>query len=134
MKVTELEGTQLDYWVARAEGYEFIDIPPDVDGKNACRVLAHPGLKASGWVPAPRGHYGHMLKRWSSDWWDGGPIIERERIMARPCGGGVWDATPCNADAIEVWRWNMRGPTPLIAAMRAYVVSKFGEEVPDSAN
>jgi len=62
VKVSELDGADLDYWVARAEGYVFIDIPADIDGENAARVLAHPGLLQSGWAPAPRGRYGHMLK------------------------------------------------------------------------
>ena len=66
---------------------------------------------------------------YSTDWSQGGPIIERE-------GGTLWST---NADG---WRYKacydftndkegavMHGPTPLIAAMRCYVASKLGEEV-----
>ena len=61
----------------------------------------------------------------STDWAQGGPIIERERITwngqsARICkyfGGHTWQ------------NFEEFGPTPLIAAMRCYVASKLGDEV-----
>lgn len=64
----------------------------------------------------------------STEWWIGGPIIQREHIelfcLAR--GGGFvgeWLArTPAPLQFVS-------GPTPLIAAMRAYCASKFGEEI-----
>ena len=58
----------------------------------------------------------------SSNWADGGPIIERENIELRPLCPGTWRAI----DMMGYW-WN--GPTPLIAAMRCYVASKLGDEV-----
>ena len=63
--------------------------------------------------------------RYSRDWAQGGPILDRERITIRqwtnmpsihaymPHDGAPWGA----------------GPTPLIAAMRCYVASKLGREV-----
>jgi hypothetical protein len=65
----------------------------------------------------------------SSVWEDGGPIIEREpwampRLNTNPGAlhlGKFAASTPGGFDYY--------GPTPLIAAMRAYVASKFGEEV-----
>ena len=68
----------------------------------------------------------YKTNRYSTDWAQGGPIIERERIQIRPFTGSVgqfWTAYfgqhgPC-----------MDGPTPLIAAMRCYVASKLGDEV-----
>jgi hypothetical protein len=59
----------------------------------------------------------------STDWAQGGPIIEREGIELT-CTD-EWKAfmpfqsIPCDED----------GPTPLIAAMRCYVASKLGEDV-----
>ena len=57
----------------------------------------------------------------STNWAQGGPIIEREMIdlkcLPTKQGGFIW-RTAC-AD----------GPTPLIAAMRCYVASKLGDEV-----
>ena len=63
----------------------------------------------------------------STDWAQGGPIIEREGIeLLCETLGFRWVAMP--QKGIE-WR----GPTPLVAAMRCYVASKLGEkvEVPD---
>ena len=58
---------------------------------------------------------------YSTDWAEGGPIIEREKITTEWTG--------------EDWMGYIRhdeeffGPTPLIAAMRCYVASKLGEEI-----
>lgn len=58
----------------------------------------------------------------STDWAQGGPIIEREKI--------TWDGM---AARIFVPERNcsicVYGPTPLIAAMRCYVASKLGDDV-----
>lgn len=60
--------------------------------------------------------------RYSTDWLHGGPIIERERIELWN-GAGVWYAWLPGLNARPT------GPTTLIAAMRAYVASKLGDEV-----
>jgi hypothetical protein len=61
----------------------------------------------------------------STDWAQGGPIIERERISVW-ARGNEWAAETFipNHQGDE-----QEGPTPLIAAMRCYVASKFGNEV-----
>ena len=72
------------------------------------------------------------VPKYSTDWAQGGPIIEREDIATEPatmlgqCAAFAWDATIYAADSDA---WSTYGPTPLIAAMRCYVVSKLGEEV-----
>ena len=58
----------------------------------------------------------------STDWAQGGPIIEREKTAIKENGYGHWFAK------VGTGKW-MRGPTPLIAAMRCYVASKLGDEV-----
>jgi hypothetical protein len=58
---------------------------------------------------------------YSTDWALGGPIIEREKISIFQTEG------ICNACFIG--EKSVNGPTPLIAAMRCYVVSKLGDEV-----
>lgn len=60
----------------------------------------------------------------STNWAQGGPIIERERITVRANQRNEgWEAT-------KSWIGTGRsGPTPLIAAMRCYVASKLGDEV-----
>ena len=70
----------------------------------------------------------------SSDWASGGPIIERNLIAIEwkvdVVGKAVtWAAAMMRNDST---RLTATGPTPLIAAMRAFVASKFGEEVPDA--
>jgi len=65
-----------------------------------------------------------LTTEWSPSrfWHQGGPIIERERINVSCGKRGDWWASMALNEKIE-------GPTPLIAAMRAFVASKFGEEV-----
>jgi hypothetical protein len=60
----------------------------------------------------------------STDWVQGGPIIERERIALDTWDEG-WLATRIEDPAIS----EAIGPTPLIAAMRCYVASRLGDEV-----
>lgn len=59
----------------------------------------------------------------STDWSEGGPIIEREMITVGPAKHAGYMA----------WAWpkgnGFYGDTPLIAAMRCYVASKLGDEV-----
>jgi len=60
-------------------------------------------------------------ERYSTDWAQGGPIIEREKLNIEPISninGDQWVSD-------GVWY----GPTPLIAAMRCYVASKLGDKV-----
>ncbi len=52
----------------------------------------------------------------STDWAQGGPLIEREKITLSDCEGG-WAAGYAGT-------LNSFGPTPLIAAMRCFVASK----------
>jgi hypothetical protein len=65
---------------------------------------------------------------------DGGPIIERERITTGYCGDTsdyfprMWFAQYEVEGALRT-NCHSVGLTPLIAAMRAYVASRFGEEV-----
>jgi hypothetical protein len=57
----------------------------------------------------------------STDWAQGGPIIEREGLTITH-QQNQW-AAQTDDDLFEF------GPTPLIAAMRCYVASKLGDEV-----
>jgi hypothetical protein len=107
-KVEELEGELLDAAVAQADG---ADYPRLVEH---CQLAA--GVK---WSP-------------STDWQYGGPIIERERIdlkyLGNP-GDRRWEADAWRTYVHEDGESRQEGPTALIAAMRAYVASKFGDEV-----
>lgn len=97
MKTSELTGQALDWAVAKCEG-----------------MLAEPWL----W-----GDEQEVLMRYkfSTNWEQGGAIIQREHI-ALWSEGYDWEAKQYGQH--ESW-----GQTPLIAAMRCYVASKLGDEV-----
>jgi hypothetical protein len=62
----------------------------------------------------------------STDWAQGGPIIEREEISVN-WASGQWQAHTANdQDEYEQIEY---GPTPLISAMRCYVAKKLGDEI-----
>ncbi|NBW21377.1 MAG: DUF2591 domain-containing protein [Caulobacteraceae bacterium] len=115
MKTSELTGAALDWAVAKCEGYTGLH-------KIAGRMPHEPQLG----IYPPRKEYGVMdlsELSYSTDWAQGGPIIEREGIELLCENIGVrWVAIPQKGP-----EW--RGSTPLIAAMRCYVASKLGDEV-----
>lgn len=119
MKVAELEGAQLDYWVARALGFPGPDdVPTELCGWEHIEGESF----RKDWQP-------------SQDWAQGGPIIEREGVTIY-CSGNVisnskWWAYINAAQTYDGLDGDYEaiGPTPLIAAMRAYVASKFGDEI-----
>lgn len=111
-KVSELEGALLDAAVAKANGdWPFL-------------MLRWPQLP---WLLRSRPY--------SSEWEYGGPIMERKGIWLSCDDAGEWVASffPHSesgpVDGPPDVKRIFEGPTPLIAAMRAFVASKFGEEV-----
>ena len=108
IKTSELSGKQLDWAVAQIEGY--------AEGPNG-----------SFWITEDD----CVDFKPTTDWVQGGPIIEREVISV---GKHTWDN-----DGVISWGASKSslfqgapfsaGPTLLIAAMRCYVASKLGEEV-----
>lgn len=133
VETSELVGPALDWAVAKCEGWEddrYMRSPyirKNVHG----RVI---GIQ----VPI------HREYRWfnpSTDWSQGGPIIEREMSKVFRNVGGTWSAmilkdVPLTPEeqgtSLALSRreqWNGSGPTPLIAAMRCYVTSKLGGTV-----
>ena len=69
---------------------------------------------------------------YSTDWAQGGPIIEREELSIAKLEETLPDAM---APHPACWSGHIDGvyvrygPTPLIAAMRCYVASKLGDDV-----
>jgi uncharacterized protein DUF2591 len=129
VKVGELSGALLDYWVAKCEGRE-ARIAEYTDGNQYCVVPAG--------VCGDRGWTDQSIYSPSTAWSIAGQIIERDRIEVTPwhdprSASVRWCATAFEKRAMGALspqrsKW---GDTPLIAAMRCYVASKFGEEVPD---
>lgn len=118
VKIAELSGPPLDWAVAKCEGFEVYSyIPLDLE-------------------------YVHKFRP-STDWSQGGPIIEREKIgiyyYECPQNPEVSKQTPwlSKLPYPENWRAYSKlfspvyfdGPTPLIAALRCYVTSKLGDEI-----
>lgn len=116
--VSELEGAQLDWAVAKVLLSDLVGMPTFEAGGIAVQRL---GQK----LPFSP----------STDWSQGGPIIERERITLQ--GGCLQSDNEWLAQTVLVPvsgphmapSYGMRGKTPLIAAMRAFVASKLGKEV-----
>ena len=116
-KVSELTGGLLDAAVAKANGWPF-DINPIGDGRFCYLTQGAESFSPS--------------RLWS----EGGWIIENELIelvVFRQPGDDDGDEIIWSAYYTESANGEKppegRGPTPLIAAMRAYVCSKLGEEV-----
>ena len=105
MKTSELTGVALDWAVAKCEGHDtLITYAP-------MQVLYEPKGKRSWYVYRP-----------STNWTQGGPIIEREGITIDFAQVEDWAAKS------STYQWAY-GPTPMIAAMRCYVASKMGDDV-----
>lgn len=128
-KVSELEGALLDAAVAKAAGMILVF-------ENSDRL-----------DPTVNELDGRYCKP-STDWRIGGRIIESERIACyfeqfpaqreRPWVAGFnleveeghdWGGETGSDSSTISLDYASTGPTPLIAAMRAYVASKFGDKV-----
>jgi hypothetical protein len=149
MKVSELEGPMLDYWVGKAMGLNCCveSFPTNPPEPRACWLMNGKLLDLEYGPYAP-----------STNWGQGGPLIEANQIFLDPphdmhVHGGSragwhtekeWNAT-VSARVRVYWRpdddregflkrgrvGRGKGATPLIAAMRAIVTSVYGEDVPD---
>jgi hypothetical protein len=110
IKTVNLTDAALDWAVCEATGL-FKAYPQFRSGKGFLKVYG-----------VARNKHLHP----STDWSQGGPIIEREKIRLDTTWNfedGNWSA---RIDSVGGW-W--QGDTPLVAAMRCYVVSKLGDEI-----
>lgn len=119
MKTSELTGAALDWAVAKCEEA----------------------------LPRSYDDWKQIWPFYSTRWSQGGPIIEREGIgllfdAGSACRKPSWFATPddqCTRESYEGEVFDpafmvdefagVRGPTPLIAAMRCYVASQLGDNI-----
>jgi hypothetical protein len=111
VKTCELIGPALDWAVAKCEG-----------------------VKVEKFPESPSLFYGKGFDKYrpSTDWLQGGPIIEREliRVIAPTMRGIDWIARIKQGLPSSMHGWfEKTGPAPLIAAMRCYVASKLGDTV-----
>jgi hypothetical protein len=125
MKTSELTGAALDWAVAKCEGVDVELISARMITERR-RLSFTPEEMAS--LPTPKPYLvipGVGNAAYSTDWSQGGPIIDREHISTAYVYWGEWEAW----DDKTMPPPKYRGPTPLIAAMRCYVASKLGDEV-----
>lgn len=114
IQTSELTGAALDWAVAKCEGLEVY-----FDDGVVCLKGQPFDNNSHYWLP-------------TQNWDQGGPIIEREEIGTKrnaPCSVGHEWETRGSITAKGAGCRFAYGPTPLIAAMRCYVASRFGDEV-----
>lgn len=111
--VGELSGVALDWVVAKCEN---VRISQRIDSFKAYKevVLSHGGVYSP-----------------TTNWLQGGPIIERELIGLRgpSMRGNLWAAFIDRSGVSQGPDHRMTGKTALIAAMRCYVASKLGDNI-----
>ena len=116
MKTSELTDIALDWAVAKCKYPELV-WGSSIGIHHASHQIVIPHL------PEPQCYWNP-----STNWAQGGPIIERESINTRydpDCNKAqAWEASD-DIDFFEA----MYGPTPLIAAMRCYVASVLGDDI-----
>lgn len=117
MKTSELIGPALDWAVAKCEGRGLVCLKDDPHPLSALNSM-------SVYDPLCEEYLDY-----STDWAQGGPIIEWERVSISYDSNHhphLWWATKYNENEEPI---DAHGPTPLIAAMRCYCASKLGDEV-----
>lgn len=147
MKVADLTGPLLAYWVAKCEGIE--------EKFGVKLYVAEPCL----YKETPQGGGEPYHYRPDSDWNTGGYIIQKDQIFLEPPHDVHRSTFKDDGTPIGVWvtyeNWHAtvssrtrtypnpvssllpgcvgrgEGTTALIAAMRAKVASHYGEEVPE---
>ena len=118
IKVSEATEIQLDWLVAKCE-HQF--------WRKEVVIVAGGVMR----MPTSKFHTPRWLN-YSTDWAQGGALIERERITLDLYESGEWLAQIWGDDIADS-DFDECGPTPLIAVCRCYVASKLGDvvEVPD---
>ncbi len=102
IKTSELIGAALDWAVAKCEGYQ------SAIEKHEYLVTDFP---------------------YSTDWAQGGPIGEREKIWVKYPYNEVGEIEAFHVRSGWPSSFSASGPTELVAKMRCYVASKLGDEI-----
>ncbi|WP_432755327.1 DUF2591 domain-containing protein [Pseudomonas sp. WMBT8] len=116
VKTKDLSGVALDWAVAKAEGVAVVTDP----NSPSCRQMVEDAEAINGW-------YCYSP---STDWSQGGPLIEKHAVTLTPFaisfGGSpsYWLVQPWDQNCFPVC-----GSTPLIAACRAIAASVLGDTV-----
>ena len=125
IKTSEATPIQINWAVGVAEGMQWRNDDPEI-GLYHREVDELDHLSGNRHVVIALDYeimddWGLTLYSPSTNWVEGGPIIEREEICVLAPVRGLWRSRKEGR--------TQYGPTPLIAAMRCYVASKLGDEV-----
>jgi len=113
IRTLDLTGPALDWAVAKCTGHQ-----------SRCEWMVKEGWNA--WQ-SYEAAWGNPIPDYSTNWAQGGPIIERELLQVSP---EIGKASAGNAWwAVAITPHEAYGPTPLIAAMRCFVSSIMGDEI-----
>lgn len=102
IQVAEATNTQLDWMVAKCEG--------------------HPAANSG-----PR--YFGRIEKYTTNWSQGGPIAERERIWVKYPFGETGEIEAIHGRFGFPNIVNAFGATELVARMRCFIISRLGKEV-----
>ncbi len=116
IRVSEATEIQLDWMVAKALGLAYRN--DEKYGPMCFRPSTTKGVIHWGSCPLP----------YSTDWAQGGRIIEMDRICIDIGHDGVWLAY-CKQNYDDEKEFMQSGSSPLIAAMRSYVAMRLGDFV-----
>ena len=117
MKVSELTDAALDWAVAICELKQHLRSLGKTPNYEQCDPVALSKTR--------------LGVKYSTNWAQGGPIIEREDISlaGKDSLHNCWAATNWSFTLMTKFgNYKCDGETPLIAAMRCYVASKLGDE------
>jgi hypothetical protein len=107
MKIADLEaGPLLDYWVGKAQGLQVEITAPHGLGSEVCVIENRESFSPS------------------TSWAQAGPIIEREQIDL-VSDFGRWMARHGKRQD-----YSRADVSPLVTAMRAYLMWEYGDELP----
>lgn len=127
IKVSEATELQLDWLVAKCESMK-LHRNALLDGQ------VKEGWWVSGYYIDPNNWIPLSLLNFSTDWAQGGPIKEREKIGTNWVVSNYLNIDGCWSAHIPQSNGRLLyAQTELVAAMRCYVINKLGEtaEVPD---
>jgi hypothetical protein len=119
IKVSEAKEKTLDYLVSLCEGAT--NLRYDTVATWWVDLNGEPKALSSGWGKSQSWHP-------STNWSQGGPIIDKDEIDTVKVGVKQWRGRIEGGNPVSGY-----GPTILIAAMRCYVASKLGDtvDIPD---
>ena len=149
MKVSDLSGEALAYWVAHAEGYLTFKAGPGDRDNGLLWIMRHPDRSGPPRFISSQNQFTYWIAPGEEafaykphiSWEHGGPILDR--MIAAGFG-----FTPLFNDVVKCSNYDDNGrnyliminpplemstvgDTTLICACRAFVASIFGDEVPD---